>query len=337
MRFRASLAPEQVAHLYALISPLAKVASQNQPNSQGSRYPNVSGLFSWASHACLLAIDEDMMHLALDLPPTEGIKCVASVQAKGGLFLDHRIESQAPDNRIVLRVDLQQLRTALQSIQQQLQTKSRHNSRGAAPMFTASPAMLTIVKLAKRNQMPCLCFEAKTAYRMEIHQTIPVHVLRHEEYTQGRFGLPELPAESMVQLWLPPTAGSTLKTLLDAVKAPAKGPSQHVLLTGNTSTAELRVQLDHDNGAHLQTIFLGQVVNRENGENNNPPTQEAASVRVSATQVASTLNHGLWTTEWSLVPNEALVVAVRLDPVGVCTYVLPVTYLEEEDEADGVE
>lgn len=271
-----------------------------------------------------------MLHISLDLPPTEGMSCVANVQAKGGIFLEHRIESNAPDNRIILRVDLVQLRTALQSIQQQIQTKSRHNSRGASALFAAAPSTLTVLKLAKRNQMPCLCLEAKTAFRMEMHQTIPVQVQRPSDWNESRFGLPNLPAEPTVQLWLPPTSGTTLKALLDAVKQPtSRGQATHILLTGHGDTCEFRLQLQHDNGAQLQTLFLGQAPDGA------PPQREAAAtVRVNAAHVACTLNHGAWTTEWSWIPNQALVVSVRLDPVGVCTYVLPVCYLEEDEEEE---
>lgn len=286
-----------------------------------------------------------MMYLSLDLPPTEGMSVVANVQAKGGIFLEHRIESNAPDNRIILRVDLVQLRTALQSIQQQIQTKSRHNNRGASAQFAAgaaAPSTLTVLKLAKRNGMPCLCLEAKTAFRMEMHQTIPVQVQRPSDWNQGRFGLPNLPADPTVQLWLPPTAGMTLKALVDAVKQPTKGGRQatHILFTGHGDTSELRLQLQHDNGAQLQTLFLGQAPppdHNRNDDERSPTTTSAgvaATVRVNASHVACPLNHGAWTTEWSWIPNHALVVAVQLAPVGTCTYVLPVSYLEEDEEEE---
>ena len=335
MRFRATLAPEQVAHLHALVSPLAKVASQCQPASHGNIQK--SSLSSWASHTCLLSLDSDMMCLSLDLPPTEGMACVANARANGGLFLEHRIESNAPNNRIVLRVDLVQLRTALHSIQQQIQTKKSNDNRSASALFASGPSTLTVLKLAKRNNMPCLCLEAKTAFRMEMHQTIPVQVQKPTDWNHNHFGLPELPAGPLVQLGLPPTAGSTLKALLDAVKQPSKGQPTHILITGHATTAEFRIQLQHDNGAQLQTLFLGQNVpidqdrQRDDGQRRQ---KQQATVRVNAAHVACTLNHGNWTTEWSWIPNEALVVSVRLDPVAICTYVLPVHYLEEHDDDD---
>eukprot|EP00977_Amphora_coffeiformis_P006278 scaffold1351_cov176-Amphora_coffeaeformis.AAC.12 len=276
-----------------------------------------------------------MMCLSLDLPPTEGMTCVANARANGGLFLEHRIESNAPNNRIVLRVDLVQLRTALYSIQQQIQTKKSHNNRSSSALFASGPSTLTVLKLAKRNCMPCLCLETKTAFRMEMHQAIPVQVQKPADWNHTHFGLPELPADPTVQLWLPPTAGSTLKALLDAVKQPSKGQPTHILITGHLTTAELRIQLQHDNGAQLQTLFLGQSVpmgqDRHSDERQHHQKQQA-TVRVNAAHVACTLNHGNWTTEWSWIPNEALVVSVRLDPVAMCTYVLPVQYLEEDEE-----
>ena len=336
MRFRATLAPEQVAHLYALVSPLAKVASHSQAAYHGASTQKsaMSQLSSWTSNTCLLALDSERMYFALDLPPTEGMSCVAIVEAKGGIFLEHRIESNAPDNRIILRVDLVQFRTALQSIHQQIQTKSRHSNRGASAQFASAPSTLTVLKLAKRQGMPCLCLEAKTAFRMEMHQTIPVQVQRPSDWSEGRFGLPNLPAEPTVQLWLPPTSSATLKSLLDAVKQPTKGGRQatHILFTGHGDTSELRLQLQHDNGAQLQTLFLGQAPDGQ--QPSSSAATATATVRVNAAHVACTLNHGAWTTEWSWIPNQALVVAVRLAPVGICTYVLPVSYLEEDDQEE---
>ena len=340
MRFRATLAPEQVSHLYALVGPLAKVATRSshadgKTSSGGYSQGRSSAWAMNTSGTCFLGLDSEMMYVTLDLPPTDGMTTVrAAVQAQGGIFLEHRIESNATNHRIVLRVDLGQLRVALQSVLQQIQTKSKtSNPRGgASALFAmAQPSTLTVLKLAKRNQMPCLVLQAKTAYRMELCQTIPVQVQRatdDDELWEQRYGGIPTPAAPTVQLWLPPPAGLTLKAFVDAVVK-----SKHdILLTGRGN--EMQLQLQHDNGAQLQTLLLGQAVDTDESTTTTRTVPPRATVRVRAAHVALALQHGAWTTEWSWIPNQALVVAVRLDPVGVVTYVLPVQYLEEEDDND---
>jgi hypothetical protein len=330
------MAPEQVAHFYGLMAPLAKLP---QTTASSSTLRSTSGA-AWQK-TCLLSLDNELLQVSVDLPAADGMTCVAAVQARGGLFLEHRIESNAgPDNRIVMRVDLTQLRTALQSIQQQVQASSRKttSSQNASSFLAAAPTMLTVLKLAKREGRPCLCLQAKTAHwRMEIHQSIPVQIQRSTEW----IGLPLslASASPTVQLLLPPSASAILKTLVDQLAASSSYHAR-VSLTGHAATAELSVGLENalGGGAQVQTLLLGRAVDHAAEADSRD-----ATVLVDASKVAAALAHGAWTTEWSWLSDEgaeegqpqqqqaALVVTVRLEPIGVCTYLLPVHYVPDQD------
>jgi hypothetical protein len=344
MRFRATMAPEQVAHFYALMAPLAKLP---QTSASYSSLRSTAGA-AWQK-TCLLSLDNELLQVSVDLPAADGMTCVAAVQARGGLFLEHRIESNAgPDNRIVMRVDLTQLRTALQSIQQQVQASSRSrktsSSQNASSFLAAAPTMLTVLKLAKRDGRPCLCLQAKTAHwRMEIHQSIPVQIQRPTEWIGLPLSLTSSSAPPTVQLLLPPAASAILKTLVDQLLATSSSQNAaRVSLTGHAATAELSVGLEGDalGGAQVQTLLLGRAVAADVSRDH----PQVATALVDARKVAAALAHGAWTTEWSWLGDDdgsadvqqqqqqaALVVTVRLEPIGVCTYLLPVHYVADED------
>jgi hypothetical protein len=137
MRFKAMMTPEQVSLLYSLVLPL-------------SRLSGGGGERSWTRNGSLLYLDPETMRLSCKgrTQDTDGITCFAELNAKDGIFLQHRIESAA-SNVIVMELDLAQLRTALKSI---MGDKS--------DSLTALDQPYTVLKLAKRQNIPCLCLDA---------------------------------------------------------------------------------------------------------------------------------------------------------------------------------
>ena len=158
----------------------------------------------------------------------------AATTATAGIFLEHRIESAA-DNVIVFEIDLTQLKMALQSI---LENKAGgtmssnrssafvaplHNSNAddANPTSPATPApyfmngSVIILKLAKRNGLPCLCLDSAAAGgSVEIHHAIPVRIMRADEM---QYHLPPQISMPDVQLQLP--SDRPLKPVIERLKA----------------------------------------------------------------------------------------------------------------------
>ena len=214
---------DQLSVLLSVIGPISRL----QDHHGGRRY-------------AVMALDEDFVRISCkqttcNASDGSGITCFAEL-AKTQLFMDHRIESAA-DNLIIFQIDLESLKLALQSVVYQqsrngpagTSTKNhqRRNSAGgggggnmndapsaAAAAAAAAAAMMSnqypdvVMKLAKRNNVPCLCLEGGTVRGMndslvdsvEIHQAIPIRILRRSEMQHH---LPPHINQPNVQLELP--------------------------------------------------------------------------------------------------------------------------------------
>jgi hypothetical protein len=180
MRFKSKLATEQVSLLYNLISAVAKLQDSH-------------------SNRAVLYVDPDFLRLSAK--GDNGVTCFAELAAKGGLFLDHRVESQA-NNVIVMEVDLPSLKLALNSVLRSSRPTGGNNTTTMANN-SALPGLashVVILKLAKRNHVPCLCLDGAND-DIEIHQAIPVRIMRDTEMTNH---LPPQINSPTVQLELNP-------------------------------------------------------------------------------------------------------------------------------------
>jgi hypothetical protein len=160
MRFKSKLATEQVSLLYSLITSVAKLQDSH-------------------SNRAVLYLNPDFLRLSAK--GDNGVTCFAELAAKGGLFLDHRVESQA-ENVIVMEVDLPSLKLALNSVLRSSRPTGNNNmvNDSTSSALPSLASHVVILKLAKRNHMPCLCLDGAND-AIEIHQAIPVRIMRSNE------------------------------------------------------------------------------------------------------------------------------------------------------------
>ena len=173
MRFKAKLSTDQMSLFYNVITPISKL----QDSHRGS----------------VLYLDRDFVRISCK--SDNGITCFAELSKD--IFLEHRIESAA-DNVIVCQVDLVSLKLAMASV------VSQHKSSFQNPNTSAVQSLLgqqmVVLKLAKRNQLPCICLDGHAREAVEIHQAIPVRILRSSEM---QYHLPPQINTPQVQLELP--------------------------------------------------------------------------------------------------------------------------------------
>mmetsp|Transcript_12770 Transcript_12770/g.26403 ORF Transcript_12770/g.26403 Transcript_12770/m.26403 type:complete len:423 (+) Transcript_12770:243-1511(+) len=151
MRFKAKLAPEHVSLLYNLIGPISRLAPSSSSSSStaiGSAGDDGGGGISGSPYlgggGTVIHLDPDHVRISTrgtggggggggraaaraadgfggsggggtSATDGEGISCFAELTTRGGIFLEHRIESAA-DDVIVFEIDLGQLKVALQSV-----------------------------------------------------------------------------------------------------------------------------------------------------------------------------------------------------------------------------
>lgn len=158
MRFKAKLATDQVSLFYNVITPISKL----QESHRGA----------------VLYFDKEFLRISCK--SESGITCFAELSKD--IFLEHRIESAA-DNVIVCQVDLMSLKLALASVvshhrpNHHQKYNNPNNSNISAVQSLLGQQMVTL-KLAKRNQLPCLCLDGHSTHdSVEIHQAIPGKVL----------------------------------------------------------------------------------------------------------------------------------------------------------------
>jgi len=315
MRFKAKLASEQVSLLYSLVVPISRLASSSE---QGSS--------SLMRNGSMLRLDSEHLRLSVKgkSSDTDGIACFAELKAPGGIFLDHRIESAAENNAIVMELDIVQLRTALQSIQQE-----RHNHHDAAS--TLMEQQYTVFKLAKRSNIPCLCLDAYTTSSsgggtIQVHHAIPVRICRPDEMQHH---LPPVIPLPDVQLEMP--TDKPLRILVERLKH----ISPTIYLTA-TMNGELTIHMNNE-GASIRAFFNQLIPRKENCKEGTTD----CSVKVDTKKLTASLSWQQQTALVSscllcLVENEMLVLHMPLHPasVGFFTYYVPVHFLSHDPQDD---
>jgi len=201
MRFKAKLAADQVSTLCNVVAPMARL----QDNQRGA----------------VVYLDPD--YLRISCQGDSGITCFAELSKE--IFLEHRIESAA-ENVIVCQVDLMSLKLALQSVVTPGSHYHGHNNkRGNVTQPTATQTVtvqslmaqqVVVLKLAKRNRLPCLCLDGRATQEgaVEIHQAIPIRILRA---TEMQYHLPPQINSPTVQLELP--IDRPLRSIVDKLKS----------------------------------------------------------------------------------------------------------------------
>jgi HUS1 checkpoint protein len=358
MRFRAKLAPEQVSLLHSLVVPLSKLSSGNATETGAA----------WLRHgASILCLDSHHLQISVQgrsARETDGILCFAELKAQGGVFMDFRIESAAEQNCILLELDLAQLRIALQSIcPNDTGGYNNHHKKGvsAADNMIHNRNNYAILKLAKRQGIPCLCLEGSSAggavANIHIHHAIPVRVLPATERSHHSPPLVRTPHVQLQMNMMNKSGGGTpaallLRTVLEKMRSMNHTRStqqqQVVLVQGNGRTGELTVSLDSD-GASIRTYF-GKLVpvaqpagqfDKDESDNATTTRGDCCTVKVDARKMYAALqwqaaahHHCFSSAVICLTENEMLVVHVTLNPtvVGFFTYYVPVHYLSPDPQ-----
>lgn len=170
--------------------------------------------------ACFL--DEENVRLAVMSENLDQPKVYAELSQQC-VFFEYRIESQS-ENTILFEIDLDLLLLALTS---------------------AKNAPSCSLKLAKRDQKPCLCLETR-ASEVDIVHDIPIKIMKSSDIVY--YQPPEIPDPSVV-LELP--RGRLMKTVLDRMMKISK----QVHITAD-QTGRLVFRVDHSS-ATIQTFYNG--------------------------------------------------------------------------------
>lgn len=337
MRFKAKLLNDQLSLLHAIIAPISKLQDVHR-------------------HYAILYLDEEYLRISFKNSET-GITCFAELVQRD-LFVEHRIESAA-DNVIVCQVDLVSFKLALQSVvggggssssQKQNNPRDNNHNSNNNDVFRSLQQQqeVVILKLAKRNGLPCLCLEGRhaqsdvTNHDVEIHQAIPVTILRRSEMQNH---LPPQINMPQVQLELP--NNRPIRPLVDKLKM----VGQHVFLEGSMK-GDLTIRIDQD-GASM-ACFYNHLIPRWPEEESDdggitrrlPDKTASCTVKVDAYKLSACLqwqHPSAQQQEWQLpvtscllgmVSNEMVVLHVLLKPdtVGFFTYYLPVHFLREDED-----
>jgi Hus1-like protein len=331
MRFKAKLAPEQVSLLHSLIVPMSRLGNGGEGGGGGGAFTR---------NGTILFLDSDHVRLSCKgkSQDTDGIACFAELAATGysSIFLDLRIESAAPNNAIVMELDLLQLRMAFKSVMGDTISKNGSSNDTSLLGVAALEAQYTVLKLAKRQNIPCLCIDAcsagsrGSAAMISVHHAIPVRILRHTEM-QNHLP-PQIPLPD-VQLELSASAAS-LRTIVDRLKS----ISSTVYLEANM-TGELTVSV-HTDGASIQTFFSKLTPRYEDCKEpgSSSSNNKSTRVKIDTKKLCASLH---WQQQQAqmvssallcLVENEMVVLHVNLNPgnVGFFTYYVPVHFLSSD-------
>ena len=257
----------------------------------------------------------------------DGIICFVEMGVDK-IFVDHRIESNAENNKISFEVESSQLKAALKSIL----------SKGEEEITAHAAERYAVLKLAKRSNAPCLCLDACSSgsgAKIQVHHAIPLRLLRPEEFLNA---LPssEIPAPT-VQLEIPPDL--PIATVVDRLKAVNTSSGLSGMNKACTIYLHASMQGDLDiayncDGSSLKTYFR-HLTPRPEGCADATQEQAAATLKLDTRKLSASL---AWPTPLvssallCLVENEVLVVHVRLRRnVGTMTYYVPVHYYESDE------
>jgi HUS1 checkpoint protein len=363
MRFKAKLAPEQVSLLHSIITPMTRLNSAST-SSAGTGDTARSGygsgvLSSFTRNGTILYFDSDFVRISCkgnkSQQEMDGITCFVEFNAQGysSIFLDRRIESVAPNNAIVMEIDLTQLRIALKSV---LGDTKGGVSDNLQLHTTTSGDILdahryAVIKLAKRQNIPCLCIDAcsvggttrkgtgtvgGSSCIIQVHHAIPVRILRH---TEMQHHLPP-PIQQLpnVQLELHGPSASNLRVVIDRLKS----ISSTVYLEANMK-GELTISAQTD-GASIQTFFSKLIPRFDDCQQrpNDIDLSTKTRIKIDTKKLAASLlwqqhqSHMVSSALLCLVENEMVVIHANLSPenVGFFTYYVPVHYLSQDPYDD---
>ena len=402
MRFKAKLAPEQVSLLHSIIVPMTRLnggsssgdttttttgtsrnsigtnkSTHHHHHNTSSSQHNLYTSSSFARNGTILYFDTDHVRISCKGNNTNsssidaGITCFVELNAQGytSIFLDRRIESVAPNNAIVMEIDILQLRIALKSVLGNTGNNDNGTTWNDAQRYV-------VIKLAKRQNIPCLCIDAcsisstssaksnpnnslgnsSSCCTIQVHHAIPVRILRHTEMPHHL--PPPIQQSPTVQLELVPSPYN-LRTVLDRLKHICST----IYLEANNK-GELTISA-HTDGASIQTYFskfVPRFDSNENDDSSSPtgrPVQRNASAMNKTARIKMDTKKLAASLQWQhqpqpsssstnpnpqmvssallcLIENEMVVVHVNLYPmnVGFLTYYVPVHYLSDDPYDD---
>jgi len=251
MRFKAKLSTSQVQLLHNVINPISRLSGTSSSNNNISIRRATNGEVAESiyrnggGHGSIIYLDPHHLRISTKAKSGgdgDGIICFAELTTKdesdntyNGIFLEHRIESAA-ENIIVFEIDLSQFKMALQSILESGSTSnSGRNTSFVAPLHNSTAnngeenqtstisvnhssmihGSINILKLAKRNGLPCLCLDSSAAGgSVEVHHAIPVRIMRADDM---QYHLPPQISMPDVQLQLP--SDRPIKTVIERLRA----------------------------------------------------------------------------------------------------------------------
>jgi hypothetical protein len=250
--------------------------------------------------------------------------------ANKDLFLEHRIESAA-NNVIVCQVDMNSFQMALKSVLGSYYSSTFAKNNSSVLQSVLMGKQIVTLKLAKRNQLPCLCLDGTGGDQVEIHQAIPVRILKQSEM---QYHLPPQINVPQVQLELP--KDRPLKTVVDKFKSFGHNP---FLYLNGSMKGDLTIRFEHD-GASLACFYsnLKPVWSDEEEDVDVDRSNDRSCIlKVDASKLSTCLQ---WQISSSLqvssclmgmVHNEMLVLHICIDETGFFTYYIPVYFLHEDD------
>ena len=352
---------EQVSLLHSVIGGMAKVAadSASSLSSATAGGGRMTGGALSSSPLIVLYLDPEFVRISTKGGGVAGSTCCfAELRARDGLFLEHKIESAA-ENVIVLQVDVMSLKLALNSVLSSSRVgglngnnKDTNSSRNNAltSIYGAQPSHLVVIKLAKRSNIPCLCLDGMATASsgggdgsaVEIHQAIPVRILRSAEM---QYHLP--PQINMPSVQLELCTLDRRSIYLKGVVDKLRSMGSHIFLEASMK-GDFTIRLDHE-GASL-ACFYHQLVPRWDDDDNNDENGGTKERNIESHCTLKVDSHKLWTClQWQqpnpalsfassclmgMVENEMLVMHIVLHPpsIGFFTYYIPVHFLREDED-----
>lgn len=182
--------------------------------------------FERVASAATIFLDNESMRISLLSESIDAPRCFAELSA-GDLFSEYRIESLSA-NTILFEISLVQL------------------SRALASGKVASQSQL---KLVKRENQPCLCFETnadESILAVDVCHDIPLKLMKSADVIH--YLPPQMPPPT-VALDIP--RGRLLKTIVDKLSKFAK----HVQITASQS-GKLALRADHTS-VSINTYYSG--------------------------------------------------------------------------------
>lgn len=255
----------------------------------------------------VIFLNQECIRIAVSTDSADVPKCYSELDPNTLFPDDYRIESQS-GNTILFEIGLDHLTRALASGKNATQSQ---------------------IKLVKRGQTPCLCFEAKDpdSLAVDIIHDIPIKVLKPSDIIY--FMPPDVPPP-MVALELPRN-NKLMRVIIDKMSKISKNVHLSASQTGRIifraehSTATIKTFY---NG--LQTKFLGDLDENNDRENK-------AAVKLDIRKLSVVLNHSslpVHTASLYITDNAALVVQVDLEPPGIggVTFYIPVILFDIEED-----